>query len=225
VLPNLETSMDPLQLSSMLISKSKSEINIPLGNDVLFENQAVLTNLENFMDPLQHPLHSKESLSILSQYKLISTMNLPAKDCSQTSSEANDDQSQNQSIHKHLNNPMVHRQQHPFISLSKSEIKMDLPSEDDVLFQNQPVLSNLETFMDPLQLPSKSISKSKSEINIPLENDVLFQNQPVLTNLENFMVPLQYRFQPKETPLNLSQSKLLSKMNLPVVDCSQLSSE
>ncbi|RKP16307.1 hypothetical protein ROZALSC1DRAFT_25426, partial [Rozella allomycis CSF55] len=44
-------------------------------------------------------------------------------------------------------------------------------------------------------------------------------------NLENFMEPLQHPFQLKGSLSNQNQSKSISKMNLPMVDCTQSSSE
>ncbi|EPZ30943.1 hypothetical protein ROZALSC1DRAFT_30346, partial [Rozella allomycis CSF55] len=236
------------------------------------------TNLEIFVDPLQHPFHLKENHLNIFQSKSISKMNLPMVDCSLSSSEANDVQVQNQSNPPNLNHLMAPFQhtsksiseskmdlplkldvpfqiqpvypnletceapiQHPSLSLSlsKSKIKMDLPSENDV-FQSKPVFTNLEISMDPLQNPLHSIeslsnlSPSKSiisKMNFDYSqssseaNDDQSQNQSVLINSEDSMDPLQHPFQSKENHLNLFQSKSMSKMNLPMVDCNQSSSK
>ncbi|RKP16361.1 hypothetical protein ROZALSC1DRAFT_25368, partial [Rozella allomycis CSF55] len=56
--------MDPLQLPSMLISKSKINMNLPLRNDEFCEYQPVLSNLEESMDPLQHSSSSASKTTI-----------------------------------------------------------------------------------------------------------------------------------------------------------------
>ncbi|RKP16446.1 hypothetical protein ROZALSC1DRAFT_31621, partial [Rozella allomycis CSF55] len=174
------------------------------------------TNLENYMDPLQHPFHSYETLSHLSKSKLIPKMNLPMVDCTQSSSVAKVVNNQNQSILSILEDSMAPLQL-PSKSISKSKIGMNLPLQNDVFSENQPVLSNLEDSLAPLINPSLYSSKSNIEMNLPLTNDGS-RSQPVYTSLENFVDPLQHLSHSKETPLNVFQSKLISNMNLPVVD-------
>ncbi|RKP15851.1 hypothetical protein ROZALSC1DRAFT_25972, partial [Rozella allomycis CSF55] len=73
-------------------------------------------------------------------------------------------------------------------SIQKDHSSFEL---NDARSQDESILTNLETFMDPLQHPSKSLSKSKTKMDLPAENDALFQNLPALSNLETFMDPLQ----------------------------------
>ncbi|RKP17280.1 hypothetical protein ROZALSC1DRAFT_24363, partial [Rozella allomycis CSF55] len=205
--------MAPLKHPSLSLSSSKSKIkmNYPLNNDV-FQSHPVLTNLEIFMDPLQNSFKSKETISNSSPSKQLSKMNLPVVDCSQSSFEANHDQSKNQSCHKYLNSPMD-----PFkhlslsLSLSKSRIKMNLPLNNDACIENQPVPLN--------QHPSISAPKSKIDMDLPLENDVLFQNRPSLNPMSsNAMLNLNVKqftcTHPEEKESNLVESGHLCRDKL-----------
>ncbi|RKP16184.1 hypothetical protein ROZALSC1DRAFT_25568 [Rozella allomycis CSF55] len=158
------------------------------------------TNLENFMETLQHPSQFKETLSNLYQPKSISKMNLPMVDCTQSSSEVNVVQHQNQSIPFNLERSIA-PSEHP---------SSYLPLKDEREIQNQRALINLEDSIGPLEHTSKSISKSKIEMNLPLQNDVFPENQPVPSDLEDSMAPL------KHPSLSLSSSKSKIKMNLPL---------
>ncbi|RKP16520.1 hypothetical protein ROZALSC1DRAFT_25179, partial [Rozella allomycis CSF55] len=178
-------------------SKSKLEMKLPLNNSSqsvseVFQNQAMFTNLE---------ISRKESKMNIKSQNIIK-MDKEEKEYIYFSTSA-------QNATSSFN---VDEQTHPPISISTSTPMNQLANKQSILeqplresiqkdhssfelndarSQDESILTNLETFMDPLQHPSKSLSKSKTKMDLPAENDALFQNLPALSNLETFMDPLQ----------------------------------
>ncbi|RKP16381.1 hypothetical protein ROZALSC1DRAFT_25346, partial [Rozella allomycis CSF55] len=231
-----EVFQNQAMFTNLEISREESEYNIKSQKTVKMgkEKEYIYfdTSAENASPPFNvgeqtHPPESIPTSTPMNELKNIqSILDQTFRESVQkdhSSSDFNNVRSQDESILTSLGN-FIGPLEYPSVSTSKLKTDMDLPLQNDVLFQNQPVLSNLGDFMAPLEHLSISISKTKSKIDIPLENDALFENRDELTNLEIFMDPLQHPLHSKETLLNLVQSKLISKRNLPVVDCSQTSS-